>query len=143
MEQFDMQTEAEAIMGVIERESQAFWLKDYDAWANCWVHAPYIRTLGWWERGGVTVIEGWDMLNERIAAHMQSNPEINPTASEVRREQINMRIASDMAWLTFDQYGIDTGEKDMDMPGLSRETRVLEKHNGEWKLVYVNWLLEG
>jgi hypothetical protein len=31
----------------------------------------------------------------------------------------------------------------MDMPGLSHETRILEKHNGLWKLVYVGWLLVG
>ena len=31
----------------------------------------------------------------------------------------------------------------LEMPGLSRETRILEKHAGEWKIVYVCWLLEG
>jgi hypothetical protein len=30
----------------------------------------------------------------------------------------------------------------MDMAGLSRETRIFEKHDGEWKIVYVGWLLE-
>ncbi|MCB0037015.1 MAG: hypothetical protein KDE51_23455, partial [Anaerolineales bacterium] len=52
-------------------------------------------------------------------------------------------IKGDMAWLTFDQYGEDTGDLIMDMPGLSRETRVLERQNNEWKIIYVNWLLEG
>ena len=31
----------------------------------------------------------------------------------------------------------------MDMPGLSHETRILEKHDGQRKIVYVGWLLAG
>ena len=137
------QSEATAIMRVIARESEAFWNKDYDAWAQCWLHAPYIRLMGWWARGGITVIEGFDALSTRIKENLLANPEPNPTAAQVRRENINLRIGHDVAWVTFDQYGQDTGEPDMDMPGVSRETRILEKHNGEWKLVYVGWLLEG
>jgi hypothetical protein len=143
MEQADQSAESTAIMRVIAAESKAFWDKDYDAWAQCWLDAPYARLLGWWARGGVTVIEGFDTLSERIKANMRANPDPNPTASQVRRENVNLRITQDMAWATFDQYGQDTGESDMDMPGISRETRILEKHNGEWKLVYVGWLLEG
>jgi hypothetical protein len=48
----------------------------------------------------------------------------------VRRENVNLRVTAEMAWLTFDQYGEDTADPDMDMPGLSRETRILEKHEG-------------
>jgi hypothetical protein len=29
------------------------------------------------------------------------------------------------------------------MPGLSHETRILEKHGEEWKIVYAGWLLVG
>lgn len=143
MEPTDQPAEAAAILKVIADESVAFWNKDYEAWANCWLHIPAVRTMGWWQRGGVTVIEGWEALSTRIQQNLLTNPEPNPTAAQVRREQINMRIGQDLAWVTFDQYGPDTGEHALDMPGLSRETRILEKHNGEWKLVYVNWLLEG
>lgn len=136
----DEEEERKAILALIEKESTAFWDKDYDAWASCWVHSPYVRTMGWWARGGVTVVSGWEERGPRTKQHMEANPEPNP--QNVRRENINMRIYHDAAWVTFDQYGSDTGEPDMDMPGLSRETRFLEKHNGQWKIVYVGWLLE-
>jgi hypothetical protein len=74
---------------------------------------------------------------------MMANPVPNPTAHSVRREQINLQVRGDVAWLTFDQYGSDTGDARMDMPGLSRETRILERHAGQWKIVYVCWLLAG
>lgn len=137
----DGEVDRKAILDLIDRESKAFWDKDYETWASCWVHAPYVRTMGWWERGGVTVVKGWEERGTRTKDHMKENPEPNP--QNVRRENINMRIYPDAAWVTFDQYGSDTGEPDMDMPGLSRETRFLEKHDGEWKIAYVGWLLEG
>ena len=143
MEHSEQQSDTNAIMQVIADESAAFWHKDFDAWAQCWLQATYIRMVGWWARGGITVIAGWEALSERVRTTMAANPEPNPTALQVRRENINLRIAGKMAWVTFDQYGQDTGDLQMDMPGLSRETRILEKHQDEWKIVYVGWLLEG
>ncbi len=58
MEQTDPSAAAAPIMRVIARESEAFWNKDYDTWAQCYYHAPYVRVMGWWARGGVTVVEG-------------------------------------------------------------------------------------
>lgn len=139
----DYEKERQAILAVIEGESAAFWNKDYDKWASYWVHEPYIRTMGWWKDGGVTVVEGWDQRAERSKGNFTKSPEANATATRVRRENMNMRIYPDVAWLTFDQYGEDTGDTLMDMPGLSRETRIMEKHNGAWKIAYVGWLLEG
>lgn len=139
----DFEEEQAAIMAVIEGESTAFWDKDYDKWASYWVQAPYIRTMGWWKDGGVTVVEGWDQRAARSKHNFTASPDPNATATRVRRENINMRIYKDVAWLTFDQYGEDTGDKLMDMPGLSRETRIMEKHDGTWKIAYVGWLLQG
>ena len=135
------QIDTNAIMQVIADESVAFWNKDFESWSHFWLHTPYIRMNGWWMRGGITIIEGWDALADRVSSTMAANPEPNPTAAHVRRDKINLRVEGNMAWVTFDQYGQDTGDLEMDMPGLSHETRFLEKHNDEWKIVYVGWLL--
>ena len=125
-----------AIMKLVEAETAAFYNKDYEAYANCWVREPYVRRMGWWTRGGVTDRRGWEEISHRLKQQMQDNPNPNRTAVEVRRENINLHVGTDMAWLTFDQYAPEAGEPDMDMPGLSREMRVLEKHRGEWKIAY-------
>jgi len=137
-------TEArEAVMAVIEAETTAFWMKDFAGWAECWLQSPEIRMMSWWARGGIRVTEGWAALSENIRRVMMENPTPQPEAVKVRREKINIRVSEAMAWVTFDQYGADTGEPDMDMPGLSYETRILERVDGQWKLVYVGWLLAG
>jgi DNA-binding CsgD family transcriptional regulator len=129
-----------AIIRVIEDETAAFWNKDYDAWARCWVHAPYVRRWGWWAaRGGVTVRDGWEQQADRMRQLMAANPLPNPSATAVRREDLNLRVGRDMAWVTFDQYAPATGDA-MDVPGLSQEVRILEKHDGEWKIVCLYFL---
>jgi hypothetical protein len=138
-----MNEHEQAVMQVIAAETTAFWMKDYDAWANCWLQTADIRMLGWWARGGIRVTEGWETLSATVRQLMDENPTPKPQAAQVRREKVHIRTSEHMAWVTFDQYGADTGEPDMDMPGLSHETRILEKHDGQWKLVYVGWLLAG
>jgi hypothetical protein len=135
-------SEEAAVLDVIRGESAAFWAKDFEAWAGFWAHAPYVRIMGWWAAGGISVTEGWNAISGQMQRLMEQSPEPNPTGQRVRRENVNLRIIGDMALVTFDQYGLDTGDERMDMPGLSRETRVLEKANGRWKLVYVGWLLQ-
>lgn len=132
--------EEAAVMAVIEAETVAFYSKDFAALARCSVNAPYTRRLGWWSRGGITDRTGWDEIARRIKPQMEDNPAANATAELVRRENIVIRVGADMAWVTFDQYAPSTGEPDMDMPGLSRETRILEKHDGQWRIAYVGYL---
>jgi len=135
--------ESEAVMQVVVAETTAFWMKDYDAWANCWLQTADTRRVGWWARGGIRITEGWEGLSASVREAIANNPIPNPRAVQVRRERVQVRTSDNMAWVTFEQYGADTGEPDMDMPGLSYETRILEKHDGQWKIVYVGWLLAG
>ncbi len=134
-------SEEEAIKKVIIAETEAFWDKDFQKLSNCWVHDDYVRVVGWWEHGGVTVRKGWSVIGDRMEKLINENPEKN--RQNVARENFNIRISGNMAWVTFEQYGTDTGEKAMDMPGLSYETRILEKHSGQWRIAYVGWLLDG
>jgi hypothetical protein len=143
MQTNDQQNEVEAIVKAIADESTAFWNKDFEGWAQHWVHAPYVRSMGWTPAAGVSYVAGWDTLSTHTREYLANDPIPNPNAARVRRENFNIRIYGDSAWVTFDQYGEDTGKPSFDMPGRSRETRILEKQDGGWKFVYVGWLLEG
>ena len=90
-------------MDVIAREGVAFWNKDFSAWASHWVHSDYVRFMGWWPAGGVTVVEGFEKLSALMRETMEADPEANPTAQTVRRERLNLQVRGDTAWVTFDQ----------------------------------------
>jgi DNA-binding CsgD family transcriptional regulator len=125
----------QAIMQLIEDESAAYWNRNYDAWAECWVQAPYIRKAGWWTQGGITYREGWRQIAERMQETRGLPAPGRPAG--IRRENINLRVRQDMAWMTYDEYWPNAGT---DLPGLSRETRVLEKHGGRWRIAYSCYL---
>lgn len=138
-----LEAEKAAILEVIERQAATFWAKDFQAWANTWVQAPYTRRLGWSETGGVVSVEGWEAIAARMKQNMAENPMPNLTPAKLAREHLNFQIHGDVAWVTFEQHGVSTGEPRFDMPGLSYETRILEKHDGRWKVAYLGYLLAG
>jgi SnoaL-like protein len=137
-----LENEKAAILEVIERQSTAFWAKDFQRWADTWVHADYVRRVGWSQAGGVSSIEGWEAIGARMKKSMADNPKPNLTPAKLVRARLNFRIYGDVAWVTFQQRGVDTGEPRFDMPGLSYETRMFEKHDGKWKVVYLGYVLE-
>ena len=138
-----LEKEQAAILEVIERQAAAFWAKDFERWADTWVEAPYIRRLGWSDTGGVVSVEGWEAIAARMKKNMADNPKPNETPAKLVREHMNFRIYADVAWVTFEQHGVATGDTRFDMPGLSYETRILEKHNGKWRVAYLGYLLAG
>jgi hypothetical protein len=128
------------IKRLIEKESEAWWNKNFEEWSDCWVQDEYVRTMGWWQEGGITVVKGWSERSERTRKLMADYPD--PSPQKTIRKDWNIRIMKDMAWVTFIQYGENTSNDRMEMPGISYETRIIEKHNGKWKIAYVGWLLE-
>src|SRR5262245_13803313 len=65
---------------------------------------------------------------------MERSPVPNSSSRKIRSDNINLRATQDMAWVTFDQYGPQTGDLAFDVPGLQKEMRILEKHDREWKI---------
>lgn len=131
------------IMALLEAETKAFYAKDFAAFAACWAPEAYVRRGGWWERGGIAWLRGWETMADLARRQFAENPNANPSPQGVRRDNLVVRVGADMAWVTFDQYSPDAGEPDMDMPGLSHETRILEKHEGRWVIVYMSYMLVG
>lgn len=137
----DKEKTEKVLMDLLEKETLAFYNKDLKALSNCWGHGSYVRHMGWWQRGGIKVVEGWDNLYSSFENLLKNNPGKND--QKTVRKNLNFRISENMAWCTFDEFGQDNKQPDMDMPGLTRATRIFEKQNGEWKIVYVGWLLNG
>ena len=142
-EEAAFEREKSSILEVIDRQSASFWAKDFDRWADTWVHAPYVRRVGWSAPGGVVNVEGWEAIGARMKKNMTDDPAPNLTPAKLLREHLNVQIQGDIAWVTFEQHGVATGDTKFDMPGLSYETRIFERHDGKWKVVYLGYLLAG
>jgi hypothetical protein len=126
-----------AIKKVIQDETKAFWNKDYRMLSRFWVHAGYVQHDERLVSGGVKVLKGWGPISKAFKQYIAANPEPNPVASNAKRKDFTVRVGKDMAWVTYVQHEIDSGEPGMNKQGVARETKILEKHDGSWKIVYV------
>lgn len=124
-----------AVTRVIETESAAYLAKDYDTWAACWAHTPYVRRWVSTTRRGVDTWEGWERQGRPMKLFMEQHPD--PSIARYRREAINVRVANDMAWATFDQHASGGSGPETDSPELNNELRILEKDADGWKIVCI------
>jgi DNA-binding CsgD family transcriptional regulator len=144
-----VQQETAAIVRLITDATAALTRRDFDAWANCWVHAPHVRRIsGWthgrdnWTQGGIIIQEGWDEIWPPVKLFLADPPyAVYPNGTLCKNW--NVRVGREVAWATFDQYPLDdTGQPAPDFFGLLRETRVLEKQAGKWKIAYLSFFHE-
>jgi DNA-binding CsgD family transcriptional regulator len=129
----------EAIMRVIAEETEAYFRKDFEGWARCWVHGSHVRRWGWYPQCGIWLVEGWDAVRAEMWDGMARFPAPNASGAAVRRERVSVTLAADMAWVTFDQYAPRTGDA-FDVAGLQHNMRVMQKLDGVWKIACVGVL---
>lgn len=126
--------ETEAILSLIDAETAAYFAKDFAAWQACWAHGAYVRRFAWFARGGMILNVGWEQESAEQRRSMAAYPAPNHSMQQLVRENINIRIGHDMAWVTFDQTAPSTGDP-FDVAGLQHELRILERIDGVWKIV--------
>jgi DNA-binding CsgD family transcriptional regulator len=124
-------TEEAAVLAVIRAETEAWLQRDFDAWASHWVQSPQARRMEAWASLGVRVDEGWDAIAARIGAIVARFPEKLDFEGRVRWERVNVVVDGNVAWVTFDQIGSDTGED------RKRQLRILHRIDGIWKIACV------
>lgn len=120
--------EIELVKAAIDKESKAFFEIDSKTWADCWVHAPY----SYWSFADTTDVnffEGWDAINKGFADYFRTS---KPSTTKMERNWHEVRVYGNSAYARFTQKVQDDVGRDE-----QAEVRVLEKVNGQWKIVHV------
>lgn len=134
----DLEAEKAAIRAVIAKETESYYRQDFEAWKSTYLDDPAFRKYGYWEgfEQKVEYCNGFAALAEQKKKQFEADATIWKGSTEERRNE-NFRISRDMAWYTFEQY---SHEKDTrKLLGVSLETRILEKHDGAWKIAYLGY----
>ena len=119
---FAQSKEETAILKVIEAETAAAMANDYEAWASYWAHEPFVY-FNFTQKNGNWHFQGWEAVSEAMREHMEASED--NTNTNVERSNIHFHIDGNLAWVNFNQQD-----------GLGKwEQRVLEKRNGEWKII--------
>jgi hypothetical protein len=117
------QTDEELIISLLEKESATWRSGDVKGHADCWTIKPYSRIFVSTRNGNSIDVPPDIMINPPV--HMMGN------GGTSKNTNYKMNISGDNAWVNHDEEsttkeGVTT---------YTYEIRLLEKIDGEWKLV--------
>lgn len=121
--------DSEAIKAVIEKETKAFFEIDYKAWSETWAHTSY----AFWSFADTTDVNsfsGWENIDNGFKEYFKTS---KPSKAQIDRTWLDIKIYGNGAYARFTQH-----VKDNTRRRPQAEVRVLEKINGQWKIVCVS-----
>lgn len=141
----DTDADRQAIIELIHRNRIALWTNDYELYASCFVHEEYISRWQATHIFGIHVRSGWQAISARVRETIEvmgSGHELSrANAYDTIIENLMLRIDGNLAWATFNQR-FPNPQKVIPGRGYTHEVRVLEKHDGAWKIVFLGYLEE-
>lgn len=134
---FSEEKEKSAILEVLKAETESFFKRDYESWKKFYIHSDYAFQAWSNADGTFDAKVGWPEVDEKIGNYIRSNPVPAGSASHPKVERRNMIwkfFTPEVAFMIWDQYNSDTAMK---IYNHSKETRIMEKQGGSWKVVNV------
>jgi hypothetical protein len=127
-EKIDIEKEKEAIMALVQGETDAFLARDYEKWCSFYAEdSTSAQTYADPYRYGV--YKAWDVSSNKF---LFTN---KPIENKQVKTPIEIKIYEETAWIVFDtQSFYENGALGEDVIF----TYFLEKHDGTWKIIYVN-----
>ena len=122
--------EMEAIKKVISESTSDFQARDFNKIATTYVQdESVVKTAA--AKGGFAVNYGWDKVAENYKNSFKNNPD--PVSGKFEKVNFKIKVYKESAWAVHDEiwHGTD-GSKFK-----SVITHFLEKHDGQWKVVYM------
>lgn len=126
--------EKEAILKTINDETKAAFSRDYEAWKSKWIHESSLtKTYIDFSDSTFTETLGWKEIDDFVRTYIEEHPEPDPLPTLVN--DISVRLYGSGAWVSFEQNDA--------VRGLKRETRLMEKVDGQWKIAGMHTTIYG
>lgn len=130
----DVDAERAAILNVLNGETNAAFTRDYESWAGYWVKEPYVsKTYMNFADSSLTETLGWEAVNGFLVDYFTAHPEPDPLP--VPLKDIDVRLYGEVAWVSYEQNDPARGRK--------RETRLMERVDGKWKIAGMQTIIYG
>ena len=130
----DIELERNAILETLNNETKAAFQRDYEGWTEYWVHDPDI-TKTYIDFADSTFSEsvGWKEISGFVKTFIEEHPEPEPLPELLNH--VDIRLYDNGAWVTYEQQD--------SLRGLKRETRLMEKTDGKWKIAGMQTTIYG
>jgi len=126
--------EEAAILQVLNAETKAAFGRDYNAWQTYWVKDTTITKIyiDFFKNTSSEMI-GWEKINVFVKTYMEKNPKPDPLPELIHN--LDVRLYGTGAWVTYKQLDATRGQK--------KETRLMEKVHGVWKIAGMTTVIYG
>jgi len=129
-----LKQEKAAILDVLNNETKAAFSRDYEGWKDKWVHKKYVtKTYMNFSDSSMTETLGWKEIDDFVRTYIEEHPEPAPIPTLV--DDIDVRLYENGAWVNYEQHDAERG--------LKRESRLMEKENGQWKIAGMQTVIYG
>lgn len=121
-----------AITECVNKEVKAFVQRDYDTWATCWVHEPYITKMSAGSFG-MQLTKSWDSLSARTKKDFASMD----SSLSIKKEGLAVHVTGNMAVVFADEKlsSLYAGEN---YDQAVKAVYTLKKDKGQWKFVSIS-----
>jgi len=126
--------EEAAIKSVIEGEITASFNGEYNTWQSYFVHEPYVVWMQGWQEG-YACWKGWEDISKSAKTFIK--PERKGKSINLGNSDYTIRIYGDVAFVSF-KCKIKRVTKGKDHVEDTTEARLMEKHEGSWKIAYLS-----
>jgi DNA-binding CsgD family transcriptional regulator len=133
----DKSAEHAMIMDVIACETEMFVQQNFAGWAECWIQDDRTREVCISSSLGATVLEGWTTLSSYMQNVMENGASCK--ISDVQRFNVSITESGDLAHVVFDE----TSKHASGRIEKTFETRILERSDGGWRILYASFVLHG
>ncbi len=130
----DPELEKAEILVCLNNETKAAFARDYELWTEHWIHRDNIsKTYINYVDSSFSESIGWSEISGFVHQFIEEHPTPEPTPKLL--EYIHVQLYDSGAWVSYKQ--IDS------LRGLKRETRLMEKENGKWKIAGMHTSIYG
>ncbi len=130
----NFEREKKAILDRLNNETKDAFERNYEAWTQNWVHDPDIsKTYLNFHENTFSESLGWDEISNFVKNYIEEHPKPEPLPEPLK--DIDIRLYENAAWVTYKQRD--------NVRGLKRETRLMEKKDGKWKIAGMSTTIYG
>lgn len=123
------------VLAAIEEETNAFRAGDFDRWCDAWLHDDRTTETYASHEFGLNVIRGWDAVRANMANVFENDLRCKFGERGYDKSNLSISVDNNTSWVSFDQrWWHPDGENYDD----NFETRILERHDGRWKIVFLS-----
>jgi len=130
----NIEQEKAAIIASLRNETKAACRRDYKAWKTYWAQKPKMsKTYMNFAENSFSEMNTWQEIDDFVRTYIEEHPE--PVTPPALPDEVKVEVYGTGAWVTFDVLDEVSGRK--------RETRLMEKEDGKWKIAGMHTSIYG